>query len=93
MISSVTSTSATEARMVWVRSVRIVTSIAGGIVACSCGSAALIWSTVSITLAPGCLKTASRMQRVPFAQAASLVFSGPSIARPMSRMRTGAPLR
>ena len=50
---SVNWTSATDARMVWVRSERIDTLIAGGIEASSCGSNALIWSTVSITLAPG----------------------------------------
>jgi len=55
---SVNSTSATEARMVVVRSRMVFTSIAGGIRAVSCGSWPLIWSTVSMTLAPGCLKTA-----------------------------------
>jgi len=55
---SVNSTSATEARMVVVRSRMVFTSIAGGIRAVSCGSWSLIWSTVSMTLAPGCLKTA-----------------------------------
>ena len=49
---------------------------AGGIAACSCGSGALILSTVSMTLAPGCLKTSSRTPRLPLAQAASCVFSG-----------------
>src|SRR5262249_13616048 len=34
------------------------TLTAGGILAVSWGSCALIWSTVSMTLAPGCLKTA-----------------------------------
>ena len=55
---SVNSTSATEARMVVVRSRMVFTSIAGGIRAVSCGSWSLIWSTVSMTLAPGCLNTA-----------------------------------
>ena len=51
--SNVNCTSATEARMVWVRSEMIETFIAGGIDASSCGSSALIRSTVSMTLAPG----------------------------------------
>ena len=46
--------------MVCVRSARMLTSIAGGIAACSRGSAALMRSTVSMTLAPGCLKMISR---------------------------------
>ena len=36
---------------------------------------------------------AGERRPVAFAQAASLVFCGPSIARPTSRTRTGAPLR
>src|SRR5215510_13711745 len=51
-------TSCTEARMVVVRSRMVSTLTAGGILAVSWGSCALIWSTVSMTLAPGCLKTA-----------------------------------
>ena len=56
--SSVNSTSTTEARMVTVRSRMVSTLIAGGMRAVSCGSSALILSTVSMTLAPGCLNTA-----------------------------------
>ena len=56
--ASVNSTSATDARMVVVRSSMVFTSTAGGMRAVSCGSSALIWSTVSMTLAPGCLNTA-----------------------------------
>ena len=55
VISSVCSTSRTEARMFCVRSTRMLTETAGGIAARSRGSAALMRSTVSITLAPGCL--------------------------------------
>ena len=40
VIVRVVSTSETEARIVWVRSARMVTSIAAGIVARRCGSAA-----------------------------------------------------
>ncbi len=59
-----------------------------GIAACEPRQACLIWSTVSITLAPGCLKTTSSTAGLLFAQAASLWFSGPSTAWPMSRTRT-----
>ena len=51
---SVNWTSSTEARMVWVRSVTMWTSMAGGIDAFRRGSAALMCSTVSMTLTPGC---------------------------------------
>src|SRR5262249_1157429 len=64
--ASVNWTSCTEARMVVVRSRMVSTLMAGGIRAVSCGSSALIWSTVSMTLAPGCLKTASMMPRLLF---------------------------
>ena len=90
---SVNCTSCTEARMVCVRSMMVVTWIDGGMEASSRGSASLIRSTVSMTLAPGCLKMISRMPRLPFCQAASSRFSGPSMARPISRTRTAAPLR
>src|SRR5215475_12895272 len=63
---SVNSTSATEARIVVVRSRIVATSILGGIVAVSAGSRALIWSTVSTTFAPGCLKTTSSTPRLLF---------------------------
>jgi hypothetical protein len=60
---SVNSTSCTDARIVCVRSTRMLTSTVGGIAAFSWGSAALIASTVSITLAPGCLVITSTMPR------------------------------
>ena len=50
---SVNWTSLIEARMVWVRSERIDTLMAGGMEASSCGSRAFIRSTVATTLAPG----------------------------------------
>jgi hypothetical protein len=89
--SNVNCTSATEARIVCVRSLRTWTLTVGGIAACSCGKAALMLSTVWITFAPGNLYTASRIACLPSAKAARRVFSGASMARPMSRMRTGAP--
>ena len=54
---------------------------------------ALMRSTVSMTLAPGCLKTTRNTPRLPLAQAAFLASSGPATAWPMSRTRSGAPLR
>ena len=53
--SSVNCTSSTAARMVVVRSLMMPILIAGGIAATSRGSSDLILSTVSMTLAPGCL--------------------------------------
>ena len=90
---SVNCTSATAARMVVVRSAAMVTLIAGGIDASSRGSKALTLSTVSITLAPGTRWMARMMARWLLNQPASRSFSGPSIAWPMSPMRTGEPLR
>ena len=55
--------------MVSVRSDRMSTLIAGGITALSRGSAALTLSTVSMTLAPGCLKTTSSTARLPLSHA------------------------
>ena len=51
--------------MVIVRSMIVLTWIDGGMDASSRGSACLIRSTVSMTLAPGCLKMISRMQHLP----------------------------
>ena len=79
--------------MVCVRSLRMLILIAGGMEACRRGSSALIPSTVSMTLAPGCLKMTRKMPRLPSAQAACVVSCGPVTAWPMSRTRTGAPLR
>ena len=64
--SRVNCTSCTDARMVSVRSMTTLTWIAGGIAARSAGSAALMRSTVSMTLAPGCLKITRMMPRLPF---------------------------
>ena len=91
--SSVNCTSSTAARMVWVRSLMTSILIAGGIAATSRGSVALILSTVSMTLAPGCLNTTRNTPRLPLAQAACLASSGPATAWPMSRTRNGPPLR
>ena len=104
VISSVISTSLTEALMVWVRSTRMWMSMPGGMSACRPGSAASIRSTVLMTLAPGCLKMTSRMRLaalqgrvgVGLARDRPRRRSGCSrrsaTASPMSLMRTGAPL-
>ena len=57
--SSVNSTSLTEARMVWVRSTMMSRWMPGGMSELIPFSADLMLSTVSITLAPGCLNTKS----------------------------------
>ncbi len=105
--TSVNSTSRTEPRMVCVASRITFTDTAGGSAARRRGSVALMRSTVSITLAPGCFVMTSTMARPPCtpaassgdapapakAQAAIVVFSGPATAVPTSRTRIGAPLR
>ncbi len=87
--SSVNSTSVTEARMVWVRSEATWTLMSGGMLFSSCGSFASTPSTVSMTLAPGCLKMISSTPGLLFCQAASCEFCGPLIALPMSLIRIG----
>ena len=90
---SVNSTSLTEARIVCVRSDTTFRWMLGGISARSAGSLAFTPSAVAMTLALGCLNTSSRIDGLPFVQAASSRFCGPDTARPISRMRIGAPLR
>src|SRR5580692_2846410 len=65
---SVNWTSATEARIVVVRSEITETLIVGGMDASSCGNAALIACTVLITLAPGSRWTAMMTPRWRFTQ-------------------------
>ena len=89
----VNSTSLTDARITWVRSTMVLTCTDGGMDASSAGRAALMRSTVCITLAPGCLNASRRIPCLPFCQAASSRFCGPRTAWPMSPMCTGAPLR
>ncbi|MGY3365520.1 hypothetical protein ACVWZL_002645 [Bradyrhizobium sp. GM2.4] len=91
--SSVNWTSSTAARIVVVRSLMSSILIAGGIAATRRGRVALIRSTVSITLAPGCLKITRNTPRFPLAQAACLASSAPLTAWPTSRIRKGPPLR
>ena len=75
--SKVNSTSLTEALMVCVRSISVLTVMLGGMPACSLGNAARIRSTVSITLAPGILVMASKMVR-PLAMFAPAGAAGPA---------------
>ncbi len=103
--TSVNSTSFTDARMFWERSLIELTETVGGIAARSRGIAPMIRSTVSSTFAPGCFVIARMIVRslrrslssgapAPLnAHAATFTFSGPSTAVPMSRTRTGAPWR
>src|SRR5467141_1676487 len=68
------STSATDARIVVVRSVSTSTSIPAGSAALSCGNSAWIRSTTSMTLAPGWRWMLRMIAWSVFIQAASLVF-------------------
>ncbi len=91
--TSVNCTSSTEARMVCVRSEMMPSLMPAGMAACRRGSSFLILSTMSMTLAPGCLKMIRKTPRLPSAQAASFMFSAAGTAVPMSLIRTGPPLR
>ena len=81
--------------MVCVRSDTISTLIAGGSDACSCGRARLIASTVRPDVGAGLSLDFGQQDRALAVQPAGerLVLRRAFIARPMSRMRTGAPLR
>ena len=92
VISMVYCTSATEARIVVVRSEMTVSWILAGSHSISCGSRSLMWSTVSITLAPADLVMVSRIAGcLPF-QAASRVLATPSTTVATSDRRSTAPL-
>ena len=92
LISSDCSTWSTLARIVAVRSDRMVTLMSGGIQASSCGSAAFTRSTVSMTLAPADLVMVSRIAGCVPCQAASLVLATPLMTLATSPRRTTAPL-
>ena len=87
------STSATEARIVVVRSVTISTSTAAGNAAFSAGSSAWMLSTTAMTLALGWRWMLTMTAGSVLTQAASLVFSAASFACATSESLTGAPLR
>ena len=77
---SVNCTSATEARMVVVRSEITEILMADGMDAWSCGSAAFTACTVSITLAPGRRSIARMMPRCRLTQPFSVMSCGPMAA-------------
>jgi hypothetical protein len=87
------STSCTEARMVVVRSVRVVTWIEVGSEARSCGSSVVTRSTTEMMLAPGWRWMLTITAGTWFIQAASRRFSVESVMLAMSDRRTGLPLR
>ena len=88
---SVNCTSSTDARMVVVRSVRVVISMDDGSEALSWGSRRLMRSTTAMMLAPGWRWMFTMTAGLSFIQAASLTFSTPSITLATSESRTGAP--
>ena len=92
IISSI-STSWTEARIVVVRSVRIVTFTAEGSEARSCGSSVLMRSTTAMMFAPGWRWMLRMTAGTRFIQAACFTFSAPSTTVATSESRTGAPPR
>ncbi len=96
-------TSLTAARMVWVRSIRMWTSMPGGMLRSRPGSAFSIWSAVLMTLAPASLRTSSSTSLLLLksgsvlplpanTQAPIWLFSTPMVASPTSPRRTAAPL-
>ncbi len=85
------STSATDALMVVVRSVRMATSTPAGMAACSEGNRTWILSTTSTTLAPGWRCTFMISAGVEFIHPPSLEFSAPDTNVATSRRRTAAP--
>ena len=86
-------TSCTEARMVVVWSVSMLTSTAGGSVARSWGNRALMRSTTWMMLAPGWRWTLTMTAGTWFIHAAWLMFSTSSTDLATSLSMTGAPLR
>ncbi len=74
-MASVISTSRTEARIVPVRSITTVRSMAEGIEAFSDGNACRMRSTVSIMFAPGWRKMISRTEGLPLTKPAARMFS------------------
>ncbi len=92
VISMVYCTSATDARIVVVRSEMMVSLMLAGSHCISCGRSCLMRSTVSMTLAPADLVMFSRIAGcLPF-QAASRELATPSITVATSDSRSAAPL-
>ncbi len=88
---SVNSTSSTDARIVVVRSVRVVISMDDGMEALSWGIRRLMRSTTAMILAPGWRWMFTMTAGLSFIHAASFTFSTPSITVATSESRTGAP--
>ena len=89
---SVRSTSLTDARIVVVRSRTTVRSIPAGIEAFREGSAARIWSTVSIMFAPGWREIMTMTAGLPLTNPAARMFSTESRTSAMSESLIAAPL-
>ena len=92
-ISSVRSTSRSEARMVVVRSIATVRSMPLGIAARSCGSSASTRSTVSMRLAPGWRDRITSTEGLPLAKPWFRRSSTELTTSAMSLSRTAALLR
>src|ERR1035437_1166884 len=102
LMMSDTVTSCTLARIVVVRSTATLILMVGGMAACKCGISAITLLTVSITLAPGILKTISMIALLSSpggpliglipATPAFNMFETLSVTVPRSPTRTGAPV-
>ena len=91
-MSKVRSTSRSEARIVGVRSMTTVRSMARGISARRCGNSARIRSTVSMILAPGWRRIISSTEGLPLAKPALRRSSTESFTSARSARRTALPL-
>jgi hypothetical protein len=67
-------------------------TIEGLMLACNCGSAALIESTVVMMFAPGCRKMMSKAARLPFAKPMDLIVCTESWTLATLDRYTGWPL-
>ena len=92
-ISSATSTSSSEARIVRVRSLAIDSLMSPGSEACNFGNCALIASTVATMLAPGWRVMMIGTARWPLNSPIVRTSSGPSTTCATSDSRTTAPAR
>ena len=90
---SVNCTSLTEARMVTVRSLTMVSFTPAGIARCTLGISARICRTTSMTLAPGWRWMSMMTAGVPLYQPPVRSFSSPSTIFATSPIVTGAPFR
>ena len=93
VMSSVISTSRSEARIVLERSTARLMSMAGETEALSCGISDFTRSTIWTMLAPDCRYTIIMTAGLPLASPTVRMFSTESMTSPTSARRTGAPLR